>query len=89
MDQGVIRHLTSNYWKCMFIHILECLDENKVCSKNALNAIHFVDKAWRWVTEKTIQNTFWHADFASAKESETPQGEEENEEDLLLSKWNE
>lgn len=68
MDQGVIRSLQSSYQKCV-MHILECLDKNKVCSKNVLNTTHFFNKAWRQITEKTIRIAFQQISFAPAEEN--------------------
>lgn len=67
------------------MQVLECLDETDVCSKHVLNAIHFLNKAWRWITEKTVWNSFWLVGFAKCKYNSK---RKEDEEDLPLLEWN-
>ena len=67
------------------------IDKKEVHSINLLDAVRFVDKARKYVTEKTIRNCFHHAGIIQEEVSTEIESSvattEEDEDILLLPEW--
>lgn len=70
MDQGIINSLKVYFRKALVIRLIEELDTNVKKKINVLDAIHFIDRAWKCgVTQECIRNCFKHAGFTEATEN--------------------
>ncbi|CAF4196759.1 unnamed protein product, partial [Rotaria sordida] len=66
MDQGVIRTFKAHYRRQLVQHIIASADVAHTADDiviTALDAICWIDLAWKSITELTIQNTFKRAGF--------------------------
>lgn len=61
MDQGVIRSLKCFYRKFLLQKIITGMDKNEPCAVSLLDALDFLEKAWRSITSETIANCFSHS----------------------------
>jgi hypothetical protein len=89
MDQGVIRSLKCHYRKLMLLRIVESIEKKQDYTVTLLDAIRFIEKAWRRVTTKTIQNSFRHAGILSTQGLNGTENEDDtnNDDDLPLTEW--
>jgi hypothetical protein len=97
LDQGIIRAFKAHYRKQLVQHLIANADSaNSVddISITALDAVWWIDGAWRALTETTIQNTFKAAgfrtpsSFSSAPSTATPNSEDAVPEDTSLIELN-
>ncbi|XP_023721482.1 tigger transposable element-derived protein 4-like [Cryptotermes secundus] len=89
MDQGVIRNLKCHYRKLILLRIVESIEKKQDYTVTLLDAIRFIEKAWRRVTTKTIQNCFRHAGILSTQGLNGTENEDDtnNDDDLPLTEW--
>lgn len=80
MDQGVIRSLKSHYRKQLLKKIILCMDNAQPVNVTILDAIQYLDIAWKEVTPRTISRCFKKAKVA-------PTVLDDEEDDLPLSEW--
>lgn len=81
MDQGVIRCLKSYYRKMFLVRLIGSLEKNEGFKFTILDAILMISASWRRVSQKTIENCFQHAGFATQLASE------DEEDDIPLARW--
>ena len=70
--------------------MIEFIDKKEVYSVNLFDAVRFVHKTWKRVTEKTIRNCFCHAGIIQEEvstEFECSIATTEDEDVLPLSEW--
>jgi hypothetical protein len=66
MDQGVTRSLNCHYHKLILLRMIECIMKKQDHAITLLDAIQCTEKACRQVTDRTIHNSFHHAEILSA-----------------------
>ena len=74
LDQGVIRSFKAHYRSRLVKHIISSCTLAKTIAEvviTALDAIHWIDAAWKDVTDTTIRNTFRTAGFTQNQPSPT------------------
>ncbi|MEW8546499.1 MAG: transposase, partial [Candidatus Thiodiazotropha sp.] len=91
MDQGVIRSLKHHYRKQVIMKHLRAIDRKEQVKINVLDALYFLQQAWRSVTQQTIANCYGHAGFkinddVSQTESTANDDDEDPLDDLPLAR---
>ena len=89
MDQGVIRALKHHYRKQVIVKHLRAIDRKEEVKINVLDALYFLQQAWRSVTQQTIANCYHHAGFKiqdDTNQTETPIDDEDPLDDLPLAR---
>ena len=69
LDQGIIRTFKAHYRRDLVKHIIASAGSATTADDitiTALDAVYWIDSAWKGVTETTIRNTFRSAGFESS-----------------------
>lgn len=69
MDQGIINSLKFHFRKILVLHFIDGIEKKQETSVSLLDAVRFVDRAWKNVTQATIENCFKHAGFTGDMDS--------------------
>lgn len=74
LDQGIIKTFKTLYRKRLVKHIITCCATAKSANDikiTYLDAVHWVDIAWKAVTSTTVRNTFRAAGFMDQRSTDT------------------
>lgn len=61
LDQGIIRSFKCHYRKFVLRKVINNIEANRNCSISLLDAVEFMEQAWRKVNKQTVVNCFHHA----------------------------
>lgn len=79
LDQGIIRSFKCHYRKFVLRKVITAMDAKQNYSISVLDAVEFMAKAWRKVSQQTIVNCFRHAQLSISQEQSDENNEDEDE----------